>query len=192
MYIMPFTFRQFNIQPSNARAIAQKHIEQQHSVPDEPCELVSEFCKTFKLPDEKKNHSDFDESLVQKIASYKDAATKPVTDMLQKAESEKDITAGLFLLNRIIDAGAKNVGASYHLISRFNYSDSPNVQTMLSGVYRKTQVPDAFGPLMTMFLKNAQNPKTQPFDPNEEIGGAILEYLRNTTAVNNYQSYQIE
>lgn len=192
MYIMPFTFRQFNIQLPTAQAAAQKHIEQRHSVPDEPCELVSEFCKTFKLPDKKRNHSDFDESLVQKIASYKDDSIKPVTDMLKNADTEKDITAGLFLLNRIIDAGAKNVGASYHLISRFNYSDSPNVQTMLSGVYRKTQVPDAFGPLMTMFLKNAQNPKTQPFDPNEEIGGAILEYLRNTTAVNNYQSYQIE
>lgn len=189
MYIRPYTFRQFNTYETPVSVKKPLYTNQKT---DEPCELVAEFCKTFKLPDEKRNHSDFDESLVQKIASYKDAATKPVTDMLQKAESEKDITAGLFLLNRIIDAGAKNVGVSYHLISRFNYSDSPNVQTMLSGVYRKTQVPDAFGPLMTMFLKNAQNPKTQPFDPNEEIGGAILEYLRNTTAVNNYQNYQIE
>ena len=54
---------------------------------------------------------------------------------------------------------------------------------MLAGIYRKTQVPDGFGPLMGMFLKNTMNPvKNVPFDPNEEVGGAILEYLRNKTA----------
>ena len=92
------------------------------------------------------------------------------------------------MLNRIIDAGAKNVGSTYPVISRFNYSDSANVQSMLSGIYRKTLVPDAFGPLMTMFLKNSEHPKQIPFDPNEEIGGAILEYLRNKSAEYNYSS----
>ena len=58
---------------------------------------------------------------------------------------------------------------------------------MLAGIYRKTLVPDAFGPLMTMFLNNSQHPVQTPFDPNEEVGGAILEYLRNKSAVNNYE-----
>lgn len=176
MFITPVTFRQFNI------------AQTQKTVRNEPCELVADFCRNFQLPDEKVNHSQFNESLASKIASYKEKAVKPVTDMLQTAETEKDITAGLFLLNRIIDAGAKGVGYSYHIISRFNYSESPNIQVMLSGIYRKTQVPDAFGPLMTMFLKNSNQPKTVPFDPNEEVGGAILEYLRNKSSVNNYSN----
>lgn len=153
---------------------------------DEPCILVAQFCKSFKLPDDKRNHADFDEQLTARISSYKDAAIKPVTDMLKKADNEKDITAGLFLLNRIIDAGAKTVGNTYPIISRFNYSPSHNVQVMLAGIYRKTLVPDGFGPLVTMFLNNAKKPTQIPFDPNEEVGGAILEYLRNNSAINNY------
>lgn len=153
---------------------------------DEPVRLITQFCQSFKLPDEKQNHAYFDEQLTKRIASYKNAGIKPVIDMLKKADSEKDITAGLFLLNRLIDAGAKNVGDTYPIISKFNYSKSHNVQVMLSGIYRKTLVPDGFGPLVTMFLHNAQNPVQIPFDPNEEIGGAILEYLKNNAAINNY------
>ena len=85
-------------------------------------------------------------------------------------------------MNRIIDAGAKNVGDTYPIISKFNYSKSHNVQVMLAGIYRKTLVPDGFGPLLTMFLNNSQSPIQIPFDPNEEVGGAILEYLRNKSA----------
>lgn len=161
-------------------------IEPLHSPEFESGLLVSEFCKSFSLPEGNRNYSTFDENLAKKIATYKNAAIKPVTDMLQSTDDEKNATAGLYLLNRIIDAGADGTGSSYHLISKFNYNESPNIQTMLAGIYRKTQVPDAFGPLVAMFLKNAQNPVTKPFDPNEEIGGAILEYLRSKSAVSNY------
>ena len=107
--------------------------------------------------------------------------------MLKTAKKESDITAGLFLLNRIIDAGAKGVENTYPVISKFNYNESHNIQVMLSGIYRKTLVPDGFGPLMTMFLKNSEHPKQIPFDPNEEIGGAILAYLNNDKkACNNF------
>ena len=155
---------------------------------DEPCELVANFCKTFVLPDEKRNYVTCNGLLASQIASYKEQAIKPVTDMLKTASKEKDITAGLYLLNRIIDAGAKGVEKTYPVISRFNYNESYNVQTMLAGIYRKTLVPDAFGPLMTMFVKNAQKPVQIPFDPNEEIGGAILEYLRNKDALSGYKN----
>lgn len=49
----------------------------------------------------------------------------------------------------------------------------------LAGIYRKIQVPDAFGPLVNMLIKNSIDPPNpnQTFDPNEEIGGAILSYL---------------
>lgn len=173
MTITPVTFNNFIKTPKQTNT-------------EEPCQLVAQFCKSFKLPDEKRNHADFDEQLTKRISSYKDASIKPVIDMLKNANNEKDITAGLFLLNRIIDAGAKTAGDTYPVISKFNYSKSHNIQVMLAGIYRKTLVPDGFGPLVTMFLNNAKNPVQIPFDPNEEVGGAILEYLRSNSAINNY------
>ena len=82
---------------------------------------------------------------------------------------------------------------SNFLISKYNNTTSPNVQTFLAGIYRKTKIPDAFGPLVAMLIRNSiaqsvgaahvnnksANPiyLPPPFDPNEEIGGAILDYL---------------
>ncbi len=179
MTILPVTFNNFHT-PSVLQNIKPQV--------NDPCIMVKEFCKTFKLPNEKRNYSDFDENLATKISSYKEKAITPVLNMLSKTDEEKEITAGLLLLNRIIDAGAKNVGDTYPIISRFNYSSSHNVQVMLAGIYRKTLVPDAFGPLLTVFARNAKNPVQIPFDPNEEVGGAILEYLRNTSAKENYKN----
>ena len=66
----------------------------------------------------------------------------------------------------------------YPTLSRFNETKSPNIQTFLAGIYRKTQVPDAFGPLVKMLIQNSLNPQPNDiFDPNEEIGGAILSYV---------------
>lgn len=174
MNVLPITFNQFYT------------VAQVQQAPKQLGELVTEFCRGFELPNEKINHAIWDESLVEKITLHKEKSVQPVLDMLVKTEDEKDATAGLFLLNRIIDAGVKNVGATYPVISKFNYSPSHNVQVMLAGVYRKTLVPDGFGPLMTMFVKNAKNPVQIPFDPNEEVGGAILEYLRSSAAKNIY------
>ena len=177
MHIQPVVFKNFYTMSARPSAYDKQ----------EPRELVRTFSKSFVLPDERVNHALFDENLAQKIASYKEQAVSPVIDMLKDTDNEKDITAGLFLLNRIIDAGAKNVGDTYPVISRFNYSKSHNVQVMLAGIYRKTLVPDGFGPLVTMFLKNSQNPVQIPFDPNEEVGGAILEYLRNQASTSVYE-----
>ena len=175
MQVLPIAFNQFQ-----TTSVVQK------IPPRQQCDLIESFCKTFKLPTEKRNHSTWDENLVVKITSYKENALQSVLDMLSKTDDEKDATAGLFLLNRIIDAGVKNVGNAYPVVSKFNYNPSHNVQVMLAGIYRKTLVPDAFGPLITMFIKNAKHPVQIPFDPNEEVGGAILEYLRSASATNIY------
>lgn len=148
--------------------------------------LVSEIGQKTQLPEGDRTYSILNQELVNKFVSKKDAAVPHVVEFLKTANDEKQITEGLYILDRLIDAGVKDIGKTYPVISRFNYSESPNVQVMLSGIYRKTQVPDAFGPLVTMFLKNSQNPTQKPFDPNEEVGGAILEYLRNKSAVVGY------
>ena len=76
--------------------------------------------------------------------------------------------------------GTKNMGALYHRMSKFNNDKSPNVQTFLSGFYRKTLNPDAFGPLVKTMMDSVKNPhKNISYDPNEEVGGAVIEYLRD-------------
>ena len=77
-----------------------------------------------------------------------------------------------------LDEGNKEIADLYPTLSKYNDTNSPNIQTYLAGIYRKTKVPDAFGPLCTMLIRNSINPpKDCPFDPNEEVGGAILDYL---------------
>ena len=125
MYIKPFTFRQYNAQKA-PNVNSQKPVHKISLDEPEQCLLVKDFCRSFKLPDNNYNYSRFDEKLAQKIASYKDNATKPVMDMLSKTDNEIESTAGLYLVNRIIDAGAKNVGEYYHIISKFNDSNSAN------------------------------------------------------------------
>lgn len=97
---------------------------------------------------------------------------------LENPSSEDEVLEDLYTLNLMLDNGEKDVIKLYPTLSRYNDTNSPNIQTYLAGIYRKIKVPDAFGPLCAMLIRNAINPpKDCNFDPNEEIGGAILDYL---------------
>lgn len=139
------------------------------------------------LPDYTRNYSVLNQELVNKFISKKEESIPPLMRFLSTAQDEKAITEGLYILDRMIDAGVKGIEKTYPVISRFNRTNSPNIQVMLSGIYRKTQVPDAFGPLMSMMIRNTFYPPNVSFDPNEEVGGAILEYLRNQNAARSYK-----
>ena len=78
------------------------------------------------------------------------------------------------------------VDKTYSVLSRFNGTNSPNIQSLLSGVYRKLQPPEAFGPLCKMLIRDSLMPEYPYFDPTEEVGGAILEYLKNKKAPDLY------
>ena len=72
----------------------------------------------------------------------------------------------------------KKISDIYPELSKYNDTKSPNIQTFLAGIYRKTKIPDAFGPLVKMLIQDSINPlQDANFDPTEEIGGAILDYL---------------
>lgn len=97
---------------------------------------------------------------------------------LENPKSEEEVLEDLYTLNLMLDEGNSDVKDLYPQLSKYNSTKSPNIQTYLAGIYRKTKVPDAFGPLVVMLIQNAVNPhKDCNFDPNEEIGGAILDYL---------------
>lgn len=97
--------------------------------------------------------------------------------MSANLKSGKNVVETLYILDRIQEKGTGDAGKLYPELSRYNKTSNPEIQTFLAGIYRKTQVPDAFGPLVTMLIQNALHPPKTYFDPNEEIGGAIISYF---------------
>ena len=136
--------------------------------------------KKTQLPTSTRPYSIFDQDKVDVFVKNGKRAVPKLTKMLQNAKTEEEIVEGLYIADRMIDSGVKDMGNLYYpAFSRFNNSRSANVQTFLSGVYRKTLNPDAFGPLVKMMCDNFKNPPKASFDPNEEVGGAVIEYLRD-------------
>ncbi len=126
---------------------------------------------SVSYPNQYRNYCVFDETrLKDDLAAIKSSLERP--------KSEEEVLEDLYSLNLMLDKGEKGVENLYPVLSKYNNTQSPYIQTFLAGIYRKTKVPDAFGPLVSMLIRNSINP-TQDcgFDPNEEIGGAILDYL---------------
>ncbi|MGN0019034.1 MAG: hypothetical protein ACI37S_08345 [Candidatus Gastranaerophilaceae bacterium] len=148
---------------------------------DKPFELPKdvEFKKTV-LATKEKPYCQFDMDKVKLFVDAKEKAIPAITEMLNNAKTEEEKTEGLFIANEMIAAGTKGMDKMYYgTFSKFNEDRSPNVQAMLSGVYRRILVPDAFGPLIKMLITNILVPqKDAPFDPNESIGGAIIEHIK--------------
>ncbi len=122
-------------------------------------------------PNQTRNYCVFDETRIKRNLD-------DIKVSLENPKSEVEVLEDLYALNLMLDEGNNKVSELYPTLSKYNNTKSPNIQTFLAGIYRKTKIPDAFGPLCAMLIQNAINPpKNCPFDPNEEIGGAILDYL---------------
>lgn len=130
-----------------------------------------------RLPQGSRNYAIFDRNKVDCFVSQKEAALPYLADILIHSNNEAQITETLYIIDRMADKGVKGIDKMYPALSRFNNTTSPNIQTFLAGIYRKTQIPDAFGPLVKMLIQNSLRPQSSNFDPNEEIGGAILSYI---------------
>ena len=90
----------------------------------------------------------------------------------------KNVVETLYIIDRIQENKTGDAKKLYPSLSKYNKTKSAEEQTFLAGIYRKTLIPDAFGPLVAMLVQNAITPPASYFDPNEEIGGAIVEYLK--------------
>jgi hypothetical protein len=136
-------------------------------------------CTSCQMPTAQRNYCVFDKNEVDYFVKQKENALPYLSDILVHSNNEGQVTETLYILDRMLDSGVKGIDKMYPVLSRFNNTTSPNIQTFLAGIYRKTQVPDAFGPLVKMLITNSLQPKNpnQIFDPNEEIGGAILSYV---------------
>ena len=138
-------------------------------------------CTSCQLPTPERNYCVFDKNEVDYFVKQKENALPYLTDILAHSNNEAQITETLYIMDRMIDDGTKGIDKLYPVFARFNNTTSPNIQTFLAGIYRKIQVPDAFGPLVKMLIQNSMQPHNpnQLFDPNEEIGGAILSYVND-------------
>ena len=133
--------------------------------------------QSIQMPTGSRNHILVDPIKVDNFVKQKENALPYIYNILSTSNDEAEITETLYITDRLIDAGTKGIDKMYPVLSRFNWTNSPNIQTFLAGIYRKIQVPDAFGPLISMLIRNSINPTQANFDPNEEIGGAILAYI---------------
>ena len=154
-----------------------KTIRQEFPRLQTPCPIVDGFEKRKNTSDNKKNYITADPSKVDYYVKQGEKALPELSEILIHSNDNTKIAETLYILNIMSDKGIKNIDKMYPVFSRFNNTKSPEVQTFLAGIYRKTQVPDGFGPLVKMLVQNSMNPPVSNFDPNEEIGGAILAYL---------------
>jgi len=151
--------------------------------------LVSQIGMNVQMPTPNRNYCIFNTPLVNEIVKHRESAIPAIVNVLNNTNNEKVIAESIYILDRMIDSGVKGVENTYPALSRFNNTNSPTIQVLLAGVYRKTQVPDAFGPLCRMLIRNSLLPsQNQYFDPAEEVGGAILEYLKNNAASELYKN----
>lgn len=136
------------------------------------------YNQACRMPDATRNYIIPNANKVDLFVKMGEYSLPVITRTLSNSNNEAEITENLYILDRMIDNGTQNIDKMYPVLSRFNSTKSPNIQTFLAGIYRKTQVPDAFGPLVKMLIQNSLNPNPPfPFDPNEEVGGAILSYI---------------
>ncbi len=149
--------------------------------------LASQTGKNVKFPDEKRNFAVFEEARISEISSHKEKALPYLSTILKNSKSDAQICEALYIVDKICDYAPEVVAKSYGVMSKFNSSDNPNIQVLLAGIYRKTQIPDAYGALLRM-LDNARKNPPLYFDPAEEIGGAVLEYLRNYSSKDGYKN----
>ncbi len=131
-----------------------------------------------QMPTAERNYCVFDNSEVDFWVRGREHSLPFLNAVLKNTDDEVEVVKTLYILNKMLDEGVSGIDKMYPTFSRFNDTKSANIQTFLAGIYRKTQVPDAFGPLVKMLIQNSlRGNSNQPFDPNEEIGGAILSYL---------------
>ena len=149
---------------------------------------VSQLGNGVQMPNSQRNYCVFNEQRVNEILKQADHALPVVDEFLKTAQNEQQVCEALYVLDRMIDNKVKNVDKLYPTLSKYNYTSSPNVQVLLAGIYRKTLIPDAYGPLNRMLAQQIYYPNSPFFDPTEEIGGAILEYNRSYGVQNIYKN----
>lgn len=139
---------------------------------------VARLGQNVTFPNAQRNYCTYDEKKTTELVNAAEEALPYIDTFLKTATTEEQVLDSLQVLDKMLDKNVKGIDKMYPTLAKFNDVSSPNVQVMLAGIYRKILVPDAFGPLCKMLIRQSLTPNSPFFDPTEEIGGAIYEYLR--------------
>lgn len=148
---------------------------------------ISQLGKGVSFPNAQRNYCLYDEKRTEELVNAGEEALPYIDTFLKSARTEEEVLDSLQILDKMLDKGVKGIDKMYPTLARFNDVSSPNIQVMLAGIYRKTLVPDAFGPLAKMLIRQSITPNYKYFDPTEEIGGALYEYIRCKAAADAYK-----
>ena len=95
---------------------------------------------SIQMPQGNRNYILVDPIKVDYFVKQKENALPYVTAVLSNSHNEAEITENLYILDRLIENKTEGIDKIYPILSRFNNTNSPNIQTFLAGIYRKIQV----------------------------------------------------
>ena len=127
--------------------------------------LVSELGNNVTFPNSQRNYCTYDEKKTSELVNAREEALPYIDTFLKTATTEEQVLDALQVLDKMLDKGVQGIDKMYPTLSKFNDLQSPNVQVMLAGIYRKTLVPDGFGPLCKMLIRQSIMPNSPYFDP---------------------------
>ncbi len=132
--------------------------------------------------------------LIQAIVSYKSQAVPLLGNFLQQQVFEinqnrpqklPQVIEALYTADQLLEAGVVEAGELYGITSALNTHPNPILQIYLAGFYRKLNRPEAFGPMLSSLVHQAQTQYYQPLpmlNPSEEVGGTVLSMIAKASA----------
>lgn len=123
--------------------------------------------------------------LIETIVRQRENAVPFLCQYLSGAQTMLTMVEGLYTAQRLAEERVQNVQMLYGVTQHWHNNPHPLVQIYLSGFYRKLNAPQSLGPLLSMLVKNAVTPGPAipaAFNPQEEVGGAILDLIANKAA----------
>lgn len=123
--------------------------------------------------------------LVEQIVAFREAALPSLYQLMSQTQNILTMCEALYAAQRLAENRVNGVNQLYGVTQFWHNNAHPLVQIYLSGFYRKLNAPETFGPLMTMLVRNALQagpPIPGAFNPQEEIGGAVLDLIANKAA----------
>jgi hypothetical protein len=123
--------------------------------------------------------------LIDTLVNYREATPPVLYNTLANTYNLMTLVEGLYTAQRLAETRVSNVEMLYGATQRLHSHPHPLVQIYLAGFYRALNAPHTLGPLLSMLVKNAVMPGPpvpSAFDPQEEIGGAILDLIARKSA----------
>lgn len=124
--------------------------------------------------------------LVEQLARQGPSVVDPLYQLLLTSPHRTQVAEGLYLAQRLAESKTSNVRKLYAAAARFNTTTDPLIQVYLAGFYRKLGVPESFGPMLAMLMRNSQQAVSSyvpnATQANEEVGGTLLQLLAEKTA----------